>query len=157
MSNELMIRKQSACTVRPPRPEDLGRMAELAGQLGYKCSAEQVENRLRQMQNGPYAFYVAELPDGQVAGWIGVYIFRSLELDAFAEINGLVVDENNRSCGIGKLLLDAAEEWARSMGSEYFSVRTNSIRDRAHRFYTNNGFGLVKTQKVFRKPLGSIA
>src|SRR5215472_862313 len=153
MSDQVMIRKQSACTIRPPQPEDASRMADLAGQLGYKCSREQVQKRLREMRDGCYAFYVAELPDGQIAGWIGVYIFRSAVLDAFAEINGLVVDENNRSCGIGKLLLDAAEDWARSVGCEYFSVRSNSIRDRAHRFYTNNGFDLIKTQKVFRKPL----
>src|SRR5215472_1907628 len=41
MSDQLMIRKQSACTIRPPQPEDASRMADLAGQLGYKCSREQ--------------------------------------------------------------------------------------------------------------------
>jgi len=81
----------------------------------------------------------AELPAGQIAGWISAYTFRSVELDPFAEVNGLIVDENFRSRRAGKLLLNAAEEWARLMGCGAMSVNSNILRDRAHRFYTNNG------------------
>ncbi len=144
----------AACLVRPPRPYDFERMAELAQQLGYLCSAEQIRARLAQMQNSQQnAVFVAQAADGKIVGWIGAQVFRCVELDPFAEITGLVVDEQSRSCGIGKLLVAAAEQWARSVGSRVLCVRCNVVRERAQRFYTANGFEEIKVQKIFRKPL----
>jgi GNAT superfamily N-acetyltransferase len=129
-------------------------MADLAGQLGYECTAEEVRERLGEMQDSnQYAIYVAGLSNGQIAGWIGAYVFRSIETGSCAEINGFVVDEGIRSRGIGKLLLGAIEEWGRRIGCKVISVRSNAMRQRAHRFYRNNGYELVKTQNAFRKNL----
>jgi hypothetical protein len=33
-------------------------------------------------------------------------------------------------------------------------VRSNVVRERAHAFYQREGFVLIKTQRVFEKPLG---
>jgi len=129
-------------------------MADLAVQLGYESTGEEVHERLTHMQDpNRYAVFVAELPGGQITGWIGAYLFRSVETDSCAEISGLVVDQDMRSHGIGKILLDAAEEWARRIGCDAISVRSNIKRDRAHRFYAKNGYEHVKTQKTFRKTL----
>jgi GNAT superfamily N-acetyltransferase len=139
--------EQDACTVRPPRSGDYEQMADLAGQLGYPSTASQVQQRLAAMHDSnQYAVYVAERPNGQIAGWIGVYVFRAVELDGFVEISGLVVDERIRSRGIGKMLLDAAEGWARERGYDGMSVRSNTKRERAHAFYRRNGFHGEKTQ-----------
>jgi GNAT superfamily N-acetyltransferase len=145
---------RSACTVRLAQSSDCDRIAELAGQLGYPSTAEEVRKRLSQMKDAnQYALFVAELPTGQIAGWIGMSVFRAVELETVAEITGLIVDEDVRSCGIGKILLDAADRWARRVGCHVISVRSNVTRDRAHQFYTNNGYGHVKTQKELRKKL----
>jgi GNAT superfamily N-acetyltransferase len=129
-------------------------MADLAVQLGYECTGEEVQKRLSQMQDPrQYAVFVAELGEGRIAGWIGAYLFRSVETRSCAEISGLVVDQAIRSRGIGKILLDTAEGWARSNGCDTVSVRSNVKRDRAHRFYSNNGYEHAKTQKEFRKNL----
>lgn len=127
-------------------------MAELAGQLGYTCTAEQVRARLTDIRDAnECAIYVAEIADGLIAGWIGVYLFRSVEMDKFAEISGLIVAEEHRSRGIGKVLLDAAEEWARGRGCALISVHSNVTRERAHHFYQINGYALYKTQQLFCK------
>ena len=142
----------SGSAVRAAQPYDSNRIADLAAQLGYQCSGQQIRKRLGGMQDPKqYAVYVAEFPGGLVAGWVGVYVFRTVELDAVAEISGLIVDENTRSSGIGKILLDAAENWARQVGCNAISVHSNVTRDQAHRFYMNNGFEPVKTQRIFRK------
>jgi GNAT superfamily N-acetyltransferase len=60
-----------------------------------------------------------------------------------------------RSRGIGKILLSAAEDWARSIGFDVISVHSNVTRDRAHRFYLEHGYAHVKTQKEFHKSLRS--
>ena len=145
---------QSRCAVRPAQPCDCEAMANLAGQLGYECTGEEVRKRLGDMQDANhYAVFVAELVEGQVAGWIGAHVFRSVETAPCAEINGLVVDLGIRSHGIGKMLIDAAEQWARRVRCHTISVRSNVKRNRAHQFYTNNGYEHVKTQKQFRKTL----
>ena len=144
----------SACAVRRAQANDCVRMAALAAQLGYECTGEDVRGRLSEMQDSKqYAVYVAELPGRQVVGWIGVYVFRAVESATSAEISGLVVDEALRSGGIGKILLDAAEKWARQVGCNAISVHSNVTRNRAHQFYTNNGYRPVKTQKIFHKSL----
>jgi GNAT superfamily N-acetyltransferase len=146
--------RQSSYAVRMAQPHDSDRIAELAEQLGYPCTGKEVQERLSQMRDAnQHAVFVAELPTGQIAGWIGLYVFRAVELETVAEISGLIVDENIRSCGIGKMLLDAAEEWARHVGCRVISVRSNVKRDRAHQFYTNNGYEHTKTQKELRKKI----
>ena len=146
---------QSTCAVRPAQPYDCEAMADLARQLGYECTAEEVQKRLRDMQDAnQYTVLVAEFPEGQIAGWIGAYLFRSIETGSCVEINGLVVDESIRSRGIGRILLGAArrmdaEHWFRC----HFGTFPNVTRGRAHQFYTNNGYAHVKTQKEFRKTL----
>jgi GNAT superfamily N-acetyltransferase len=129
-------------------------MADLAVQLGYECTGREVQMRLGEMQDSPqYAVYVAELSGCHVVGWIAAYVFRAVELDPFAEISGLIVDQALRCSGIGKILLDAAEKWARHVGCSSISVHSNVTRDRAHHFYKNNGFELLKTQRMFQKAL----
>lgn len=129
-------------------------MADLAGQLGYPCTPEEVRMRLADMQDpNQYAVYVAEISKEGIAGWIGVYLFRSVELEKYAEISGLVVSEEARSRGVGKVLLEAAEEWARGIGCVVISVRSNIKRERAHGFYEKNGYEWTKTQKTFCKSL----
>jgi GNAT superfamily N-acetyltransferase len=145
---------KSTCSVRPPEPRDYDKIADLAGQLGYPSTAKQVRMRIDAMANSSqHAVYVAELPEGQIAGWIGLYVFRSVEQDSCAGISGLIIDQHVRSRGVGKSLLDAAEKWARSQSCNAISVHSNVTRERAHQFYTRNGYEYVKTQKYLVKAL----
>ena len=142
-----------AVEIREAQPQDFSRIAELAGQLGYPSSPEEIAERLDGMKrSNEHAVFVAQL-GGEVAGWLGVYVCRMVEADARAEISGLVVDERFRSQGIGPLLLVRAEEWAREKGCHAIGLRSNVIRDRAHSFYERHGYKHTKTQKSFRKDL----
>lgn len=143
------------CSVRPFVPGDSQRVAQLAAQLGYPSDTAEIAHRVRDMQNGSeYAVYVAETGTGHIVGWVGISLFRCVELDGFAEIRGLVVDEHRRSRGVGALLLNAAEHWARSRGFNVLCVSSNAVRERAHHFYQRHGYEQIKVQKVFRKTLG---
>jgi GNAT superfamily N-acetyltransferase len=140
--------------IREPRAEDHARLAELAGQLMYKSSADDIAKRLDGVQRSKeHAVFVAELAGGEIAGWIAVFVYRTVEADARAEVSGLVVDEHYRSQGIGLHLLARAEEWAREKGCRAIGLRSNVIRERAHAFYERQGYQHVKTQKSFRKDL----
>jgi GNAT superfamily N-acetyltransferase len=143
-----------AGVIRAPREADYGRLAELAGQLSYPSSVEEVRRRMEGMRDlCQHAVFVAEMGDREIAGWVAVHITHGVEVDPRGEISGLVVDERFRSQAVGKALLARAEEWTRARGCAAIGLRSNVIRDRAHAFYLREGYEHTKTQKTFRKKL----
>jgi GNAT superfamily N-acetyltransferase len=145
--------QESLVEIRSPRAADYSRLAQLAGQLGYPSTAAEIAKRLGGMEGArECAGFVAQVR-GEVVGWIGVFIYRCMEADARAEINGFIVEERVRSQGVGSQLLARAEEWARQQGCSTIGLKSNVIRERAHKFYERLGYKVVKTQKAFRKDL----
>jgi GNAT superfamily N-acetyltransferase len=146
--------KSQDLKIRHAKSADAPRLAELSGQLGYPATAAQIRMRLRKIQPASQnAVFVADAAKGGVIGWLHVSREALLECDVRAEVNGLVVAEGHRSSGAGAQLLAAAEDWARKHDCVSMSVRSNVIRERAHKFYERNGYEHYKTQKSFRKPL----
>jgi GNAT superfamily N-acetyltransferase len=140
--------------IRRARSSDATRLAELSRQLGYPVTPRELRERLARLRHrAQHAVFVAAAPARGVVGWLHVSVVPLLESALHAEINGLVVDENRRGQGAGAQLLAAAVAWARTRRCQYLSVRSNVIRERAHRFYQRHGFEHTKTQKAFRKPL----
>jgi GNAT superfamily N-acetyltransferase len=141
-------------TIRRAKSSDAPRIAELAGQLGYPATAAQIRQRFRRIKPASqHAVFIAESAKDGIIGWLHVSRQPLLEVEIRAEVNGLVVAEDQRSLGAGARLLAAAEDWARKNGCKGMSVRSNVIRERAHKFYERNGYEHYKTQKSFRKPL----
>ena len=140
--------------IRRAKAADAARIAVLSGQLGYPTTTREMSARLRQaLKERSGACFVAETREHGVIGWVHVGVTPLLEVERRAEVNGLVVDEPVRSHGAGWLLLEAAERWARNSGCAAMSVRSNVIRNRAHRFYGRHGYEHYKTQKAFLKKL----
>ena len=141
--------------IRDARPEDAPRLAVLSGQLGYPVTEGEIRSRLSTLTGrGDHAFLVVEV-QGVVVGWIGVRSELSLEGGGYAEIVGLVVDEHHRSKGLGEDLVSAAETWAAKRGAKRLRVRSNVMRERAHRFYERLGYTITKRQAVFDKDVES--
>jgi N-acetylglutamate synthase-like GNAT family acetyltransferase len=141
-------------TVREAALADAARIADLATQLGYPSSTEQVLVRLRTLpQDGSHAVYVAQNETDAVVGWLHVFALYPVAHDRVAEIAGLVVDATCRSSGVGKRLMEAAEHWARGKGLSAVVLRSNVIRESAHKFYEKLGYTRIKTQHAFRKIL----
>ena len=140
--------------IRPARADDAERVAALCGQLGYPASCEAVECRLHEIRRDEqHGVWVAASPDGTVVGWVHAYVCRFVIEDTQAEIGGLVVDEHHRRRGVGRLLVERVERWARERDCWAVHVRSNVIREDARAFYESIGYTLVKAQRVFRRPL----
>ena len=140
--------------IRRAKITDAPQIAALSGQLGYPATAGQIRKRLHAIQPASQnAIFVAHSKKEGVVGWLHVSKEPLLESEMRAEVNGLVVAEGQRSLGAGAQLLAAAEDWARKHGCKEMSVRSNVIRERAHKFYERHGYEHYKTQKSFRKPL----
>jgi len=139
--------------IRRARLRDAARLAELSEQLGYPAKRDEIVQRMKRMRPAAqHAIFVAE-SEKLVTGWLHVSVAPLLEVPLRAEVNGLVVDETQRSAGTGAKLLGAAERWAVENHCKSMSVRSNVIRKRAHEFYLRNGYEHYKTQKAFRKYL----
>jgi|WetSurMetagenome_2_1015567.scaffolds.fasta_scaffold189822_2 GNAT superfamily N-acetyltransferase len=133
---------------------DAPRLAELSEQLGYPTTAEEIAERLAQIQaDEEQAVFVAETGDQIVVGWIHVFLAKLLIKDLSVEIGGLIIDEPYQGQGVGSLLLAQVEAWGKSQGATIITVRSSIQRDRAHDFYEKAGYQQVRTQQVFRKSL----
>ena len=61
--------------------------------------------------------------DEEILGWIHVYVSLRLMIDPAGELGGLVVTENARNKGVGKRLLQKAEDWLMQQGCDMMIVR----------------------------------
>jgi N-acetylglutamate synthase-like GNAT family acetyltransferase len=140
-------------TIRRARKGDAARLAVLSGELGYPATTREMRQRLKRILRAPeHRVFVAE-KNREVIGWLHLTICDFLETASFAEINGLIVAEGQRSAGAGGKLIEAGRKWALQKKCSLMHVRSNVIRRRAHAFYERQGFIHYKTSKIFRKPL----
>lgn len=140
--------------IRAATTDDATALAVLSGQLGYPADAAAVLRRL----DGVVAHHagvvlVAVDPQGGLGGFAHIEPRRLLIAEPFAELAALVVSETARGRRVGSTLLAAAEAWAREQGFASMRVRSDILRERAHRFYLREGYLEKKRQAVFLKRL----
>lgn len=135
--------------IRTATPDDARPVAILMTQLGYEQTEATARERLAATDG---AVFVFEERDA-IVGCIQLARRTSLESGSFGEIAALVVDEAARGRKIGAQLVECAVGWAREQGYAKLRVRTNVVREDAHRFYEKNGFRLTKSQRVYDRPL----
>lgn len=142
-------------TIREAESNDAAALAALSIQLGYPATAGETAERLAALRERPDNVVLVAEDGGAVLGWLHAGGMLMLESAPFAEVLGLVVDEAHRGKGVGKRLLAGAVRWAADHGYDKLRVRSNVIREDAHRFYEREGFRRAKTQVVLDRRLGS--
>ncbi|AXI02482.1 GNAT family N-acetyltransferase [Aquirhabdus parva] len=135
--------------IRKAQLGDAEILAELSRQLGYPSTVAEVLERLEAILSQlDHHVLIAEI-HGQVVGWVHIFTAYRVESSPFAEIGGLVVDQNFRGKGIGLELVIQSKQWASDQGLGQIRVRSNVMREAAHRFYQRIGFEQSKTSIVF--------
>jgi GNAT superfamily N-acetyltransferase len=144
---------QSA-SIRPAVEHDAESIARLAGTLGYSTTKETMRERLGAiLRLHTELMIVAVDASGQVMGWLQAHASHVIESGFRVEIVGLIVAPESRRAGVGKLLVEHAERWAKSLGAPAIVVRSNVQRVESHAFYPALGYAATKTQNVYRKTL----
>ena len=134
--------------------EDAAEIARLAGELGYPTETQAMAVRLAALLPQPHQHVmVVQAEDGSLLGWIAVERRLTLESGERVGIVGLVVDAAARGRGIGHVLVNDAEHWARQQGFDVVSVRSNVTRLQSHPFYRRLGYVHRKTQHAYAKLL----
>lgn len=124
--------------------------------------AEPVHRQLRPHLPADYAKRMREVfaSGGEMAvaadndAVLGIAVFRVQEKtfngrDLYCD--DLITDENLRSTGVGKMLMQHMERIARERGCDTFSLDSGTQRQQAHKFYFREG--LTVTAFHFVKPL----
>ena len=85
------------------------------------------------------AVFVAEEGD-EVVGFVTASTRRHFAGDLDAYVGELVVDQRVERRGVGRMLMNAAEEWGRREGLAHISLDTGAANTRARAFYRALGY-----------------
>jgi GNAT superfamily N-acetyltransferase len=140
-------------TVRDAVLSDSADIARLTVELGYEANEKTINLRLGKIVSLKDYLVLVALIEDKIVGWLQAHACEVLESGYRVEIVGLIVASDHRRSGIGRSLVQRAEQWAVMIGAEAAVVRSNAKRVESHSFYPALGFCLSKTQAVYRKRL----
>lgn len=134
--------------IRPANGDDAAPLAALMTELGYLTTEEDMRERFRTIEReAHYKTFIAEYR-GEVVGMAGALKSYYFELNgSYVRLAALVTKEAYRSQGVGKALVEAAEQWAREIGANAIVLNCGNRAERtaAHIFYQRRGFEAKST------------
>ena len=126
--------------IRLATPADADRIAALFTDEGYPAGPSDIVERLGRFESEHSRVLVAD-HDGEVLGFVAVHALPRFEhSDRIVRIMALVVDAGVRERGIGRLLMDAAENAGREVGAAFAEVTAGHHRPDAQRLYEELGY-----------------
>jgi ribosomal protein S18 acetylase RimI-like enzyme len=139
--------------VRTAKPGDAPRLVELIGYLGHEIDEKALRKNLKALKKSGELPLVATIGKN-IVGMCGVGARTVVSRPApLGRITTVVVDEAAQDLGIGRILIEAAEEWMRKRGCQLVEVTSADRRSRAHGFYRHLGYDRtgIRFVKKFEK------
>lgn len=149
--------------IRCAAPADLDPLADLCFALWPESPREDHRRELAEIlagRNGstlPLTYFVAEAQDGTLAGFLQAGLRSHADCCDVSQpvgyIEGWYVQETWRRRGVGRLLVAAAEDWARAQGCREMasdSLIENALSQQAH---SGLGYEVVGRSVLYRKRL----
>lgn len=125
-------------TIRKLNADELAVAFSVVYQLRDHLDFDEFERRTLSQYKIGYALYGAFDCDGTLFGVIGMRPVTTLARGDHLHIDDLVVDQKMRGLGIGKMLLDFAENWA--LDNAIRAIFLDS-RQEVIQFYSALGYG----------------
>ncbi len=139
--------------IREIRDSDFEDIYLLNQELGYIYDKQDVKKRIEYIiQNTKDIIFVAE-QNGEVIGYIHGSPYELLYSDSLINILGFVVKEQCRNAGVGTILIEKLEGWAKEKDFSGIRLVSGFNRLNAHKFYESHGYINRKDQKNFIKML----
>lgn len=137
--------------IREAALADAEAVARLVSELGYPTSTGQMHRRLERILGDEDYHTLVARRDGQIVGFVGARTGAIYESDEhYCQIMALAVAPHQRRCGIGRLLMQAAETRVGERGPCVFVVTSGNHRSDAHAFYEMCGYHF--TGRRYKKP-----
>lgn len=119
--------------------------------LGYNYDIDSTHKNLKHIiHKTKDTIFVAEL-DGTVVGYIHASDYECTYANSLKNIMALAVIHNKQGLGIGRMLLDFTEIWAKEEGADGMRLISGCEREDAHNFYIACGYSHRKNHKNFVK------
>jgi GNAT superfamily N-acetyltransferase len=130
-------------SIRFARASDVPELVRLFGELGYEIPPDVLAERLAAFDSaGEKALVAAD--DSSSGRLVGVATLHATPVlhraGPVGRVTALVVDASLRGRGIGRALMEAAEQWAAAQGCVLIEVTSNQRRVDAHNFYERLGY-----------------
>jgi N-acetylglutamate synthase-like GNAT family acetyltransferase len=127
--------------VRRAEFRDTKEISDLMTQLGYDATSSLLDKKLTEFSTSPIdAVFVAEV-HGTITGCISCHITSLFHQEGSAgRITSLVIDQEKRGMGVGKLLVSEAEAFFHLHGCVKSEVTSGDHRPEAHVFYKSCGY-----------------
>lgn len=141
--------------IRFATADDAQRICEInESALDYHYPLKATQHQLIRVLARPTdRVWVACVPEDHVVGFLHASDYETLHAGSLKNIVSLAVEESSRGLGIGRLLTEAVEAWAREDGCEAVRLVSGQNRIKAHVFYAHCGYDMRKEQKNFIKYL----
>ena len=149
--------------IRPANSCDLDSLAALGNALWPGSTAAEHAQELALILSGkppttlPLVIFVAETPEGALAGFLEVGLRSHAEgcdeSHPVGYVEGWYVSDSHRRQGIGAALLRAAEDWSRSQGCRELASDTTISNTLSQHVHDSLGFQVAERAVLFRKPL----
>ncbi len=124
----------------------------LTQQLNPNKSAEELKHLQKCMFDLPrykcFGLFEGEKLIALSSCWLTIKLYSGKQL----ELDNVIVDGKYQSKGIGNILLNHIENWAKSIDCESVELNTYVTNIRSHKFYYNQGYQISGYH--FHKKLG---
>jgi GNAT superfamily N-acetyltransferase len=135
--------------IREALPDDAEQLIALIELLPHRVTAAGVRERIERISVDDFPQLVA-VDDGAIVGLCGLHRMTAIHREQpVGRITILVVAEAARGKGVGRQLVDAAEEMLRAAGCGMIELTSNDWLVEAHQFYRKIGY--EQTSKRFAK------
>lgn len=129
--------------IRSAKLSDAESIALLINQLGYATTVNQMKKRLESLEQEKNYRTIVAVSDQLLVGLLGMSINLFWEQDgSYVRVQVLITLQSHRGQGIGKLLMQNCEAWAREVNASaiYLNCGNRAEREAAHIFYKQMGF-----------------
>lgn len=151
-----MAEMEDNLRIRPMAEADLAAVRSLLDQLGYEPAWDEVHRRFIAVTTAAGHEVLVGEAEGRVAGLIHLFARPAFDKPPEVVVQAIIVDAARRGRGIGKILMQAAEDWAVQRGYRSVSLHSKTARADAHKFYDALGYELIATSHLFRRRLGTV-
>lgn len=125
-------------------------------QLDYlqsSLSKDQLEDKILDVLNHDDEKIFIAVCDDEVIGYIYVNIYDVLYQEPIANIVSFILNMNKKHNGVGKTLIEAAENWAKDKGIKKARIVSDDNRTHGHSLFKKLGYVINETDFEFKKAL----
>jgi GNAT superfamily N-acetyltransferase len=131
-----------AIIVRELAVEELPLILPLIGRHNAKIEPEELRRRLEVMI--PHGYHcIAAFGGGRIVGVAGYWLGARFYCGEYMDVDNVVVDESQRSRGVGLKMMDWLHAKARELGCKVVMLDSYVTFTRAHKFYFRQDYEIL--------------